>query len=445
MPNFLATPDQEAYFDFCSNIIVMKRYEAKHRLIFQQAISWVPGDPVDDRVSDFRALLKHEVTHFLDATTTLWGCQFNFRKLRMLGQTQRGGEEFCRAREVFGLESGELALHTELVRPGKIPPASCDTIQHELIYTDSFGVCLLIYYLKEGERIHKVPVSMLSLLEANATASEFLSLLQSAECWEDPIGRMLAKQEVERKFERLLNDNERLEYSVLLHLTKVHFKELSLGELLKLVAALVRFSLDLSDMAMAALAHPIEKSFENKLLGDALAMELRRSSHRQLVFFKTVLFMYGWIKQMDVAEQREYLALVRNAPAEAVRHLWTTCFGIAIVNDASSRESTIETMVHLIREEVLLQDGTIFSESCAHNRKFLETTSVGILNFKDIKLLDALLADDSEITFPNRIDISTLAYVDANLKTLTELDKVYRLMSHERFHIVPGTPKIRLM
>ncbi len=115
---------------------------------------------------------------------------------------------------------------------------------------------------------------MLSLLEANATASEFLSLLQSANAQDDVVERRLSFADIKRRFDNLLNDRARLEYAALLHVTRVHFSNLELHELLGLVSATSRFALDLSGMEMSTLANDIEGSFLNKELGHAMAMEL---------------------------------------------------------------------------------------------------------------------------------------------------------------------------
>jgi hypothetical protein len=178
MQRFLATPDQEAYFDFLSLIVVLAQYESKHLAEFQRAIAWEPGEAIDARTTDFRALLKHEVSHFLDTTTTAWGGQYTGRKLRMLRKLQGDEQEFASADEVFALETGELELHTALVEACSVPPASCDTIQNELIYRKEFGVCVLVHYLKDGKRCHKVPMSMLSLLEAMSPQMEECSHFQ---------------------------------------------------------------------------------------------------------------------------------------------------------------------------------------------------------------------------------------------------------------------------
>jgi hypothetical protein len=188
--HLLATPDHEAYFDFCSNVIQLTVYDSTYRDEFQRAISWEPGEPpLSHRDADFRALLKHEVTHFLDVSTTAWGRQYSFRKLRFIRLLRERDPAVSDAREVFALESGEIALHSSLVRAGNVPPAECETLQNQLIYTEEYGTCLLLHYVKGSRIEHSVPVSVLSLLEANATASEFLSLLQCANAQDDVVER----------------------------------------------------------------------------------------------------------------------------------------------------------------------------------------------------------------------------------------------------------------
>jgi len=443
MQRYLATPDREAYFDFLSLIVVLEGYEGRNLADFQQAIAWEPGQAIDARTTDFRALLKHEVTHFLDTTTTAWGGQFTLRKLQMLRKLQADTSEFENAVEVFALESSELKLHTALIEASKVPPASCDTIQHELIYREEFGVCILMHYLKDGKLCHKVPLSLLSLLEANATASEYLSLIQCALSHEEVVDRQLAMEQVHRRFEALLNDPERLEYSALLHLNRVHFKSLSLTELLKLIAALARFSLDASTLTIGKLVNHIQPSFLNRELGDMLAMELRRDSHRQLIFFKTVLFMYGWLNQMGNDARSNAEAIVRDTPIEAIRHMWAQFNSKELLNDTNLRSDTSVNQEQWMRQlEVVLADSQIFGECSRANRTLLETTSAGLLSFKQLKLLNALLADDTEVVFPNCVSISVPDYFNDTINTFIKLDSAFRTMRHKRFHLSPDSPII---
>lgn len=444
--HMLATPDHEAYFDFCSNVIQLKVYDSAYRDAFQRAISWEPGDlPLVHREADFRALLKHEVTHFLDLTTTSWGRQYCFRKLRFIDLLRQGDPATATARQVFAVESGEIELHASLVRPGKVPPADCATIQNQLVYTEEYGVCLLLHYVRGTNVEHSVPVSTLSLLEANATAGEFLSLLQCADAHRDVVERRLTVADIQRRFDNLLNDPARLEYAALLHVTRVHFSDLGLRELLALVSALARFALDLPDMEMSMLANPIERSFMNKELGYLLAMELRRGSHRQLIYFKSVLCLYGWLQSVGSSDRESCRELIRSSPEAAVRRMWNEAFGMELSNAPTEFDNPVAVHFEtLMDERKSLADGRILAESRAHNAGRLRSSSAGLLSFRDLRLMDGLFADGEPLRFPNRMEIDAVRYVDDHMDVLTQLDAEYRSMSHARIHIPPGTPRIQL-
>ena len=445
--HLLATPDHEAYFDFCSNVIQLKVYDSTYRNAFQRAISWEPGDPpLSHRDADFRALLKHEVTHFLDVSTTAWGRQYSYRKLRFIRLLREQDPAVSDARDVFALESGEIEMHSSLVRAGKVPPAECETIQNQLIYTEEYGTCLLLHYVKGSRIEHSVPVSVLSLLEANATASEFLSLLQCANAQDDVVERSLSLADIKRRFDNLLNDRARLEYAALLHVTRVHFSNLELDELLGLVSATARFALDLSDLEMSMLANDIEGSFLNKEQGHALANELRRGSHRQLIYFKSVLFLYGWLQWVDPGEHDACLQMVRSSPGTAIRRMWDEGFGRQLGEDyaVNLAEACAADLEMEMSKHPILADGKILSESRLHNASRLRSSSAGLLSFCDLRLLDGLFKDGEPLRFPNRIEIDPVAYYEDHMEVLAQFDSEYRSMSHARFHLPPGAPIFQL-
>lgn len=368
------------------------------------------------------------------------------RKLRFIRLLRERDPAVSDARDVFALESGEIELHSSLVRAGNVPPTECETIQNQLIYTEKYGICLLLHYVK-GDRIeHSVPVSVLSLLEANATASEFLSLLQCANAQDDVVDRRLSLADIKRRFDNLLNDRARLEYAALLHVTRVHFSNLELDELLGLVSATARFALDLSDLEMSMLANDIERSFLNKELGHALAMELRRGSHRQLIYFKSVLFLYGWLQCVDPGERDACLQMVRRSPAAAIRRMWDEGFGRQLVEDHAEdfAENGAAHVEMLMSEHPILADGRILSESRLHNASRLRSSSAGLLSFRDLRLLDGLFKDGEALRFPNRIEIDSVAYYEDHIEVLAQFHSEYRSMSHARSHLPPGAPVFQL-
>lgn len=447
MQRFLGTPEYDGYFDFFSNIVVLSRYTALDLSEIHKAIEWVPGDvtPLNSRGVSIRALLKHEITHFLDMTTTAWGSQYIHRKLLMI-KAMSGPENLVSdAQEVFMLDTAEVDIHSALILiDSTILPSSCDTLRHELRYTNQFGTCLIVHYLFRGKTRYEVPLSMLSLLEANATASEYLSEIADAESIECLINRSLTEREIERRFNLLLDDSQRLEYSLLLRLTKIHFEQISLREMLALVAALCRFSLDATDIGMAAMANIIEDSALNFKLGRSIAMELRRGSQRQLIFFKTVLFMYEWMSKMNTVEQDDYLLMIKKDPGKAIRSLWLNYLAVNVNALDAERGFIPGLRESLLREIGVLRDAEIFAESFAANAVKLDGISAGLLGFRDLKLMNVMLEDDTEIVMLNRIDLSVLEYFDQNVEIFSAIEALYKKQSPCRFHMPPDAIELHL-
>lgn len=436
MHRFLATQDSDGYFDFFSNIIVLNRYTASHAKEIKEAIAWVPNIDSTPRGVSIRALLKHEITHYLDMTTTAWGWQYIYRKLRMIKSLDGPKLEAAQSQEVFMLETAEVDIHQELLKVDTtVSPNSCDSLRHGLQYTEQFGTCIIIFYYQHENPRHHVPLSMLSMLEANATASEFLSEISDAESIEDNVVRLITEKDIACRFSALLDDSQRLEYSVLLRLTKIHFEQITLRELLILVAALCRFSLDATDMGMAAMANKIEESSLNRKLGHSIAMELRRASQRQLLYFKTVLLMNGWMSEMDAHERNDYLLMIKSEPSKAIRSLWLDRLGIDEVTLDFGRDFMLTEKQRLMNEVGVLRDAEIFEKSFAANAARLNGVSAGLLKFGDLKLINVMLEDDTEIEMPNRIDIEVLEYFNQNVEIFTAVGATYRNQTPRKFHI----------
>lgn len=433
---FLATPDLEGYFDFFSNIIVINRYTENDVHDIKIALDWEPGKILNPRAISIRSLIIHEITHFLDMTTTAWGRQYVFRKLQLIKALINSEEEITEKQDVFMLETTEVDIHRNLLKTyNNIPPNKCNTLHHILRNNDQFGTFLVILYFYQNYPCHEVPLSMLSMLEANATASEYLAEFEYIDTKIDKIDHLLSTNEIERRFHVLLDDPQRLEYSVLLKLTQLHFSDLPLRELLALVSALCRFSLDADDMALAAMANTVERSSMNPLLGRSIAMELRRASHRHLIYFKSVLLMYGWMQEMREAQKNEYQKLLVSNPREAIESLWTQRMGIDSIFLSATKDFLPDEQFQWLREFDILKDAELLEHSYQSNARYLENSSAGKLLFKDLKLINIVLGDDTEVKMPNGFEFSVTDYYYKNMEIFIKLEAIYRNNAPHRFHI----------
>ncbi|MFC6949503.1 hypothetical protein ACFQI9_33745 [Paraburkholderia dipogonis] len=397
-----------------------------------------------ERAREIRALLKHEITHFLDMTTTAWGGQYIFRKLRAAKSLNCSDEEGIATQRVFMLETTEVDVHKALLSTSNVAPTECLTMRHELLDDERFGMVLMINYYQGEKRCHSVPLSMLSLLEANATASEYLSRLADLEVNDDAVFRKIEGRMIEDRFIRLLNDPDRLEYSALLHLTRIHLSELPFRDLLAFVSALCRFALDATDLGMAAMANVIEASARNEDRGRALSMELRRASARPLLYFKTVLFVYGWMNEMDEPGRDAYLGLIQTDPHKAIQMLWVKRFGIDESALNLERSFMPASKIEWLKEIGILSDARIYEESFEANSGLLDHTPCGLLDFDQLKLLDVFLKDGTKITLPNRIDINVQDYFDENLQLFSDMQAMYRAQIPQRFYVGPNVIHINV-
>lgn len=436
---FLTSPSYDGYFDFFTLAIVLTKYVKDHAATIQRALAWRPSDPSTPHELDIRALLAHEATHFLDMTTTNWGRQYVFRKLRFLSLIDTPGAKRNEAEKVFMIDTGEIDVHDHLLETGEIRPSACGTLRHGIVYTEKFGAVLLVKYFSAVQAVHTVPLSMISLLEANASASEFLCRIHYMESLLEPAERMLTLQDIEQEFGDLLDDPKRLEYSVLLRLTRDAFPMWELKNVLQLVAALSRFSLDLPDLAMAIVANDVERSITKSFYANAIANELRRGQHRQMVFFKTLMFINDFLTQMSEEMAVAYDLELREAPRQAIRRVWIEGLGVKESNLDLMREHQGALQLRMIEEIGLLEDGRIIRESGDANSALLDTASAGSLALSQLRLPNFYLADNTELAFPNAMDLRIVDYVDENIEKFAKLTGAYRAQTPGRIHMPPDT------
>lgn len=97
------------------------------------------------RASDFRALIIHEQTHFLDLVASLWGIEYNLRKIRVLDEISENRVS------VFKLNYSELqCIHNEhQINLNNFSYKIVETFKHEYDYSEKFGVLLFIVLIDQ--------------------------------------------------------------------------------------------------------------------------------------------------------------------------------------------------------------------------------------------------------------------------------------------------------
>lgn len=426
----LKTAEINGYFEFTSNLICLSKYSRQNK---QEIEAWVNELKVERgwrQSFEARSLLTHEFTHFLDMTTTVWGLEYVCRKLLMLNP--QGGFSPEEAARVYMVNTLEIEVHDELVSKPNSSIDGFDSLSHGLKYTEKYGVVCLLFYSRGGEVVHQAPISMLSVLEANATANEYLRRLSDADYLEASVAQVEVC-EIEREVLSLLRDSSLTEYTLLITLTKTHFPELPLWCLLKFVSALSRFTLDVGAMCMSSMADVIEDTFSAALLGNWVCVDLRRGGSRPIIFLKTILLMYSSLSDMEGKAQSDFIETIIDNPFEAIVNFWQG-MGVEVLQALSDSE------YDCYHKSVLDSESCIDYEivrSGKSNRDVLKNSHAGLTPFGELALVDPITEDGSVISMPNRINVDVLDYFEANLATFLELDEVYDSTPKLRFHMSP--------
>lgn len=439
MSKLFATSNVLGSFDFYSSLVEIRNYTKSAKEVLEQALTeslpeaWDKYWPV--RVN-FRSLVAHEITHFNDCFTTTWGIEFQHRKLRLI-KLMNEGQDADEPLSVFYLNVSELRSHKELTKIGDRTLSLATSMTHQLEVDDRFGPLIYIDYNLNGQMIQRVPLSLLAVMEAHAFANETLVKIVSAEALRDCSEKTEYLANVDADFIKVLDDNSRSEYTVLLTLAKLHFKELSLKQLLVFVATLCRFTMDLNDLALAKVSYYIEGSINNLYAGKTLCQDMRRGSSRAVIMFKTILFMYGWIKTSNFSTRSHIVSLLKIDPLAAILKFWTRAdkdfpmlyrFGDDFLFEFSL-SSTLE-LADSVQKEII--------NSCSlYNRNVLKGVPLGLCDIKDLRLLDVFLSDETEIRVPNRIDLSISDYFIDYSEMFSEVEECSK-KAVEKFFMRPG-------
>lgn len=423
MKTSLHTKRQQGYLDFLSGIICLTIYE-------ERDINFINISPEQAIV---RSLLVHEITHLMDLYTTAWGIEYVFRK--NCAYMGRGKPDYQQRLSVFMLNTAEIESHENLKKThSEVSLNEASQINHALVYDQRFGSMIIVNYVADNKIIHQTPLSMLSLLEAHATSEEFLSRINDAKI--STCNPIVGDKIIQQDFKNLLGDRELSEYSLLLFLTQLHFKEfLTFEQIPRLVSSLSRIALDFSAISCVSFGRFISDKFQNIEIGDNICLDLSRGMSRPIVFFKTILLMYDWLKTCSDEKRDVVLNTLKVEPSEAIVEFFNV---IGIYYDNKINDVEFQSYLKfLLEEESSIPDGTYAKEITIGNRVLLTDSCLADCFFK-ISIPPILLGDDAELFLGNTVAKDHMVFVKNNLDIYTQLDSLYRENEHNKSHLPLG-------
>jgi len=428
-----STAKIHGHYDFFTGLITLDKYAAKELDTVHFALNHLPppsNTPEAIDLRDIRALVKHEITHFLDHTTTLWGLEFLFRRSCLIRSLKQRESDVKQRLDVYLLNAAELQMHSDLIKiHKKIPFDQCSSVNHELVQDKLHGPTIIIKFYQGKELVCDVPLSMLSLLEANAIANEYLSRFDDL-AYMNQEDKIVADAAVERRLEKILNETDLAEYSVLIRLAKMHFRFFDTRQLLAYMSVLVNFCLNATIYSLGAISENIRHSFKNKRIGTGIWADLCRGMSRHVIAFKTILLMYNWIDISSPEKKQRIIEIMMSHPYQAIEMFWDEHRVSKIVEVGFEKDASLE----FLREEGFEEEFGIASQAIKKNRNWLQRGNLEGSSFSEIASIDILLCDDSIVPYPYRIDFDVLNHSYKVIDVYTKLDEITK-ESIKKFHM----------
>jgi hypothetical protein len=365
---------------------------------------------------------KHETTHLLDSTSTLWGMEYT---CRMYNWFNEPSEKYLK---VISLNDAEIQMHLHLLEtPSKL--SRFIKLKYSLEHDEHCGVFVHMHYLDEyGDIIQSTPISMLSLLEGHAYAQEQLLSCELYEKEVDIVSAALLASKVNEEISSLKGS----EYSCFLTLINQLFPELKLRQQLLIMILISRFSLNAPIFFISAFPESILKHVFHgapKELVSALKMEMLRGMHRSSLCLILLLC----------------LAMYSETTQE--------------IDDSTSLKEMEDVLLHIYQKQGQLISDVKNSLQVQYNLEFelllkrLDEKGACLANriatqfqhenwyFDDLSILelpDFFLSNGDIVKPYNRLDFDSEKHFNDKLDMVVGLEKALKEIGITRQHLYPS-------
>ncbi|HFD6680573.1 TPA: hypothetical protein ACS705_000577 [Providencia alcalifaciens] len=364
---------------------------------------------------------KHERTHQLDCTATLWGMEYT---CRMYNWYNNPSSKYL---EVISLNDAEVQMHTKFVSANS---EACifKEVKFSLEYDDMCGVFIKGYYLNNyDEIVHTIAVTMLSLLEGHAYAQEQLIACELYEERNDLVSIRLLENEVKK----IINDFKSTEYSCFLAMINCYFPNLKLIQQLRLMILVCRFSLNAPNMFLSIFPEEYIKicfpSAKDEYIS-SLSMELKRGMHRGT---------YALILLICLAKYSSKTQEISNSTSfEDMENTLLKIYlkegeGLSDVRDVLRMQWSIEFEV--LHNALYEKNATL---AFMISKQFIDK----YWYFDDLDTLflpDFHTSDGEKVESSNRLDFDMNCHIDSMIQKVVDLEKAIEQYGMTRRHLAP--------
>ena len=332
------------------------------------------------------------------------------------------------------LNSSEIQMHEDLLVIYQEKPLLQCSLNHCVNYSQKYGSIIEVSFLHDNIPIASVPLSMLSVLEANAYASEILCKIRFSEANSNECIEASLKI-LEDEVNSYLNDSRYSEYSLLIILCRIHFQYLSLKETLIFFQSLVWRVLNMNALNLSSISAFLKYTFKNEYYGKAICKDLQRGMSRQVVVFKLILLIHQFVNES--LEKDSLISLIKESPDEIIDHLFDH-HKIKIYHEFDFGElSQFHFTMSRIPDASNMFDKYILTESSEANHKLLQNKKWSDINLHELRLLDSMLSDGTIVSFPNSVSLDVMRYFDDNVKCFGNIETVLKNTDVSKFHIHP--------
>ncbi|MBE8233025.1 MAG: hypothetical protein HAW67_04760 [Endozoicomonadaceae bacterium] len=362
---------------------------------------------------------KHESTHLLDCTSTLWGMEYT---CRMYNWFNNPSEAYLK---VLSLNDAEIQMHSKLLKsPSTVQ--SFHKLKYSLEHDEQCGVFVHMHYLNEYDSlIQSTPITMLSLIEGHAYSQEQLI---SCDLYEDDL---VSSHLLVAKVNEDINTLAGSEYSCFLALINQLFPELKLRQKLLIMILISRFSLNSPTFFIGSFPEYILShifSGAPQELISALKMEMSRGMHRSTLCLALLLCLAMHSEttrritnSTTLEEMEEVLLKIYQSQNESIE-------------DVKSSLVLQHNLEFELLSELLNEKGAYLAKKLADQFK---EKNWYFDDLNTLELPDFFLSNGDKVEPDKRIDFDMKAHMDDNLEKVVNLESALKVLGVARQHLYP--------